>query len=112
MVMPGPELLPKAMSVWDRSPVSARECVDVCVVCVTTNGHEDVCGLCCHPNPCRCLRVVLILGVMLILVVCAATWGHGDIQVPAVTKCHVQGHSPTVARVNANTHGPCCYQRP
>lgn len=66
-VMPGFMVLPQQGTVL------------IFVACVTTEGHSDICGLCCHLIPCWCLWAMLLLGTMLKWVISTATWGHVDV---------------------------------
>lgn len=52
------------------------------VVRVTTEGHMDALGLCCHLKPCWCLWPVLPLRDMMVSMVCAVPIGHGPCGYP------------------------------
>lgn len=44
--------------------------------------------------------------------VCAATWGHGDIWANASARGHLWIHGPVTTRVCVDVWDPCYYQRP
>lgn len=60
--------------IWVCGSTVAGSCVGVWGR-VTAEGRADVYGLSCSLKPCWCLYALLPLGVILIRVVCAVTWG-------------------------------------
>lgn len=95
----------------------------VSVVHVATKGHWNVCGLCCHLNPCRCPWPILWPEAMLMSVVCApirgSVVGHGPcyhwrallMSVPMLLNEATlvsMGWAPT----NGDVYNLCCSQGP
>lgn len=71
-----------------------------------TDSYTEPCGVGHHLEPCWLSEGHAAAGATSISVACIATWGHGDIMVPAEN--HVWVFDPTTAGIWVNVPGLRC----